>query len=152
MFVRIAVISRFFLCKALEWNCSLEKIAQMPTGNKLFSEKHKNTLNVSTGLVQIWFPTKHWGIELFSERNTRTYGVFCLFKSATHTHFGYRMVQIWFLTEGARKIESWRPGFTGQGQRESAGIQGGLREGGPRVLVLYQESGPAVFQEFAAQF
>ena len=33
-----------------------------------------------------------------------------------------------------------------------AGFQGGLQEGGPRVLVLYQESGPAVFQEFAAQF
>ena len=62
------------------------------------------------------------------------------------------MVRIWFLTEGAREIESWRPGFTRQGRRESAGFQGGLREGGPRVLVLYQESGPAVFQEFAAQF
>ena len=53
------------------------------------------------------------------------------------------MVRIWFLTEGAREIESWRPGFTRQGRRESAGFQGGLREGGPRVLV---------FQEFAAQF
>ena len=41
--VRITAISRFFLRKALEGNCSLEKIAQMPTGNKLFSEKHKNT-------------------------------------------------------------------------------------------------------------
>ena len=62
------------------------------------------------------------------------------------------MVRIWFLTEGVREIESWGPGFTRQGRRESAGFQGGLREGGPRVLVLYQESGPAVFQEFAAQF
>ena len=60
------------------------------------------------------------------------------------------MVRIWLLTEGAREIESWGPGFTRQGRRESAGFQGGLREGGPRVLVLYQ--GPAVFQEFAAQF
>ena len=25
------------------------------------------------------------------------------------------MVRIWFLTEGAREIESWRPGFTKQG-------------------------------------
>ena len=31
-------------------------------------------------------------------------------------------------------------------------IPGGLQEGGPRVPVLYQESGPEVFQEFAAQF
>ena len=62
------------------------------------------------------------------------------------------MVRIWFLTEGAREIESWGPGFTRQGRRESAGFQGGLREGGPRVLVLYQEGGPAVFQEFAAKF
>ena len=111
-----------------------------------------HTHTVNTGLVQIWFPTKHWEIELFSERNTRTYGVFSLFKSATHTHFGYRLVRIWLLTEVAREIESWGPGFTRQGRRESAGFQGGLREGGPRVLVLYQESGPAVFQEFAAQF
>ena len=30
---------------------------------------------------------------------------------------------------------------------ESQGFQGGLQEGGPRVLVLYQEGCPAVFQE-----
>ena len=46
-------------------------------------------------------------------------------------------------------MEAW---FHQARRRESAGFQGGLREGGPRVLVLYQESGPAVFQEFAAQF
>ena len=113
---------------------------------------HTHTHTINTGLVQIWFPTKHWEIELFSERNTRTYGVFSLFKSVTHTHFGYRLVRIWLLTEVAREIESWGPGFTRQGRRESAGFHGGLREGGPRVLVLYQESGTAVFQEFAAQF
>ena len=64
------------------------------------------------------------------------------------------MVRIWLLTEGAREIESWRPCFTRQGQRKSAGFQGGLREGDPQILVLYQESGPAVglFQEFVAQF
>ena len=27
------------------------------------------------------------------------------------------MVRIWFLTEGAREIESWGPGFTRQGRR-----------------------------------
>ena len=76
MSVRIAVISHFFLYKALDGNGSLEKIAQIPTDNKLFSEKHKNTGGVipsfkmclahthtlNTGLVQIWFPTKHWEI------------------------------------------------------------------------------------------
>ena len=62
------------------------------------------------------------------------------------------MVRIWFLTEGAREIESWGSGFTRQGRRESAGFQGGLREGGPRLLVLYHGGGPAVFQEFGAQF
>ena len=51
--------------------------------------------------------------------------------------------------EGDRILEAW---FHQARRRESAGFQGGLREGGPRVLVLYQESGPTVFQEFAAQF
>ena len=75
--------------------------------SRTHTHTHTHTHTLNTGLVQIWFPTKHWEIELFSERNTRTYGVFCLFKSATHTHFGYRTVRIWFLTEGAREIESW---------------------------------------------
>ena len=64
------------------------------------------------------------------------------------------MVRIWFPTEGVRKIESWGPGFTRQGRRQSGGesavsqgFQGGRQEGGPRVLVLYQEGCPAVFQE-----
>ena len=64
------------------------------------------------------------------------------------------MVRIWFPTEGARKIESWRPGFTRQRRRQSGGesavsqgFQGGRQEGDPRVLVLYQEGCPVVFQE-----
>ena len=63
------------------------------------------------------------------------------------------MVRIWSSTEGARKIESWGPGMTRQGRRRSGwrvssvqGFQGGLPQGGPRVLVLYQEGFPAVFQ------
>ena len=58
------------------------------------------------------------------------------------------MVSHWS-REGDRILEAW---FHQAGRRESAGFQGGLQEGGPRVLVWYQESGPAVFQEFAAQF
>ena len=64
------------------------------------------------------------------------------------------MVRIWSSTEGARKIESWGPGITRLGRRQSGwrvnrvqGFQGGLQQGGPRVLVLYQEGFPAVFQE-----
>ena len=64
------------------------------------------------------------------------------------------MVRIWSSTEGARKIESWRPGITRLGRRQSGWrvsrvqrFQGGLQQGGPRVLVLYQEGFPAVFQE-----
>ena len=64
------------------------------------------------------------------------------------------MVRIWSPTEGARKIESWGPGITRLGRRQSSGesaesqrFQGGLKQGGPRVLVLYQEGCPAVFQD-----
>ena len=63
------------------------------------------------------------------------------------------MVRIWSSTEGARKIESWGTGITRQGRRQSGwrvssvqGFQGGLQQGGPRVLVLYKEEFPAVFQ------
>ena len=69
------------------------------------------------------------------------------------------MVRIWSSTEGARKIESWGPGMTRQGRRRSGwrvsrvqGFQGGLPQGGPRVLVLYQEGFPAVSRRFVAQF
>ena len=63
------------------------------------------------------------------------------------------MVRIWSSTEGARKIESWGPGITRQGRRQSGwrvsrvqGFLGGLQQGCPRVLVLCQEGFPAVFQ------
>ena len=58
-----------------------EKINTMPTG-----------MNCS-------LKTKH--------KNTRRDTVF----SESHTHSEYRMVQIWFLNEDARKIESWGPGI-----------------------------------------
>ena len=64
------------------------------------------------------------------------------------------MVRIWSSTEGARKIESWGPGITRLGRRQSGWrvsrvqrFQGGLQQGAPRVLMLYQEGFPAVFQE-----
>ena len=38
-------ITLFSFTKALEGNCSLEKIAQIPTGNKLFSEKDSTDAN-----------------------------------------------------------------------------------------------------------
>ena len=49
------------------------------------------------------------------------------------------------MTRQGRRRSGWRVSRVQE-------FQGGLQEGGPRVLVLYQESGPAVFQEFAAQF
>ena len=73
-------------------------------------------------MVQKWFPTENTGkTKLFSEmkhKNTRRNTVF-LSATHTHTHFEYRMVRIWFLTEGARKIESWGPGITRLGRRRS---------------------------------
>ena len=61
----------------------------MPTGIKLFSEKD-NTL-----------PT---GIDC-SLKNTRTLGVTLSFKCLAHTHFRYRLVQIWFPTNTLGKTE-----------------------------------------------
>ena len=64
------------------------------------------------------------------------------------------MVRIWFLTEGVREIESWGPGFTRQERRQSGRRVGRIPRVPRRtsgrwslVLVLYQESCPAVFQE-----
>ena len=58
---------------------------------------------------------------MFSETKHKNIRRILSFKSATHTHthFGYRMVRIWIPTEGARKIESWGPGFTRLGRRQS---------------------------------
>ena len=56
----------------------------------------------------------------------------------THTHFEYRMVWIWFLTEGARKIESWGLGITRQGRRQSGGESAESQrfQGGRQKVVL----------------
>ena len=94
------------------------------------------------------------GINCSLKSTTRTHGVILFLVSRTHTHFKYRMVQIWFLTEGTRKIESWGPGITRQGatsiltesQLSPRDSKEGGSEGGPQVLVLYQEGCPAVFQ------
>ena len=80
---------------------------------------HTHTHTLDTGLVQIWFPTKHWEIEQFSETKHKNTRRILSLKSATHTHthFGYRMVRIWFPTEGARKIESWAASIRAESQQ-----------------------------------
>ena len=71
-------------------------------------------IRLTTGLVQIWLPTRHWENNCSLKENTAIFGVFCL-KSVTLKHFGYRVVQLWALTEVERNKESLRPGFTKQG-------------------------------------
>ena len=61
----------------------------------MFSEK----INTIPGDMNCSLKTKH--------NNTRRNIVF----SETPTHSEYRMVQIWLLNEGTRKIESWGPGI-----------------------------------------
>ena len=60
---------------------------------------------LTTGLVQLWLPTKHWEINCSLKEKTVICGVFCLFKSVihAHTHLGYQMGRIWSATEVARK-------------------------------------------------
>ena len=73
-------------------------------------------------MVQKWFPTECTGKNLNCslKGSTRTHGLILSFKvRRTHTHFEYRMVRIWFPTQGARKIESWGPGITRLGRRRS---------------------------------
>ena len=45
------------------------------------------------------------GINCSLKTSRRTLGVILSFKCDAHTHFEYRMVQIWFPTEGAGKIK-----------------------------------------------
>ena len=118
--MRITVISRFFLYKALEIELFSGKDSTMPTGIKLFSEKHKNTwgnsvfLNVSRThthfryrLVQLWFPTRHW--EKFNcslKQSTNTLGVTPSFKRVSHTHtLDTGWYRIGFPTKSLGKIE-----------------------------------------------
>ena len=66
-------------------------------------------------------------------KNSRRDTVFS--ESHTHTHFKYRMVQIWFPTEDAREIESWGPGITRQGWRCRSWQRVGCFPGIPRRTV-----------------
>ena len=56
------------------------------------------------------------------------------------------MVQIWFPTEGARKIESWGPGFTRLGRRQS-GRRVSRVPGIPRRTSTRWSSSPGVIPE-----
>ena len=53
------------------------------------------------------------------------------------------MVRIWFLIEGAREIESWGPGFTRQGRRQS-GWRVGRVPGVPRRTSGRRSSSPGI--------
>ena len=99
-------------------NCSLKASTRIIGVILFLSATHTHTLN--TGWHKYGSRLKARGrLNCSLKSSTRTHAVILSFKCDSHTHFEYRMVRIWFLTEGARKIESWGPGITRQGRRRS---------------------------------
>ena len=100
-------------------NCSLKSTRTLGVTLSFKCVSHTHTLDA--GWYKYGSRLKTLGkLNCSLKQSTRTHGVYCLLKvRRTHTHFEYRMVRIWFPTEGARKIESWGPGFTRLGRRQS---------------------------------